>query len=67
MVNNILKRHWVSKAKAELQLKAAENKKKEMQKVFETMIALASIGELTPERYGLLLNTINSKTGEKNE
>ena len=40
-------------------------KQHENKKVFETMMSLAQLGELTPERYALLISVVSNQ--EENE
>lgn len=67
MISNILTKHWEYKANLELRIKASKNKQIENKKILDTMLTLASIGELTPERYGFFMEIIsNQKIGDNN-
>lgn len=59
IISNFLIRHWESKVNFELKFKAAQHRQIENKKIIDTMIALATIGELTPERYEFFLKMLS--------
>lgn len=64
-MSDFLTRFFESKAIFALQSKAVQQKQLENKKILDTMIALARIGELTPERYEFFMEILsNQKIGE---
>lgn len=61
IILNFLTKRWESKAAIELQLKESQHRQIENKKILDTMITLASMGELTPERYGFFISLLSNE------
>lgn len=65
MRSGILTNYWEKKAKQEILEHASLMKQHENKKVLETMLCMANIGQLTPERYAFFMAVIsNQRIGE---
>ena len=54
----------LKKAEQDLADLQAKLKQHENKKVFDTMLALAKYGELTPERYAFFMSVVSNQGGE---
>lgn len=63
----ILTKYWEKKAKQEILEYARILKQHENKKVLETMMSMANIGQLTPERYDFFMAVISNQRIEEND
>lgn len=64
---NFLKKYWKTKVIKEVSARAFQHRQIENKQIIDTMISLANIEELTPERYECFIKILsNQQVGEKN-
>ena len=67
MAAGILTKHWEKRGKQDILEYAGILKQRENKKVLETMMAMASIGQLTPERDGFFMAVISDQRIGEND